>query len=40
MPVRQKWTATKLRWGPTVDELEKDRLLQNAAGCVGNTSAP
>lgn len=28
-----EWTATKLRWGLTVDELEKDRLLDIAAGC-------
>ncbi|GAA2639290.1 HNH endonuclease family protein [Streptomyces spororaveus] len=28
-----EWTATKLRWGLAVDELEQDRLLDIAAGC-------
>ncbi|WP_327136292.1 HNH endonuclease family protein (plasmid) [Streptomyces sp. NBC_01343] len=28
-----EWTATKLRWGLTVDEPERDRLLDIAAGC-------
>ncbi|MFJ2574710.1 HNH endonuclease family protein [Streptomyces halstedii] len=32
-----EWTATKLRWGLTVDALEKDRLLDIAAGCGGTT---
>ncbi|MGW7064800.1 HNH endonuclease family protein [Streptomyces sp. NPDC054904] len=32
-----EWTATKLRWGLAVDELEKDTLLNIAAGCGGNT---
>ncbi|MFF3652694.1 hypothetical protein ACFYXV_29155 [Streptomyces sp. NPDC002181] len=26
-------TATKLRWGLAVDELERERLLDIAAGC-------
>ncbi|MDX3533990.1 HNH endonuclease family protein [Streptomyces sp. MB09-01] len=30
-----EWTATKLRWGLAVDELERDRLLEIAAGCGG-----
>ncbi|MFD9356406.1 HNH endonuclease family protein [Streptomyces sp. NPDC060031] len=30
-----EWTATKLRWGLAVDELERDRLLELAAGCGG-----
>ncbi|MGN5392585.1 HNH endonuclease family protein [Streptomyces sp. JL7001] len=30
-----EWTATKLRWGLAVDEAEKDRLLDIAAGCGG-----
>ncbi|MFE9468834.1 HNH endonuclease family protein [Streptomyces virginiae] len=30
-----EWTATKLRWGLAVDELEQDRLLDIAAGCGG-----
>ncbi|MGW6971521.1 HNH endonuclease family protein [Streptomyces sp. NPDC054952] len=30
-----EWTATKLRWGLAVDELERDRLLDIAAGCGG-----
>ncbi|MER5501259.1 HNH endonuclease family protein [Streptomyces sp. NPDC002561] len=30
-----EWTATKLRWDLAVDELEKDRLLDIAAGCGG-----
>ncbi|MFE7412709.1 HNH endonuclease family protein [Streptomyces laurentii] len=34
-----EWTATKLRWGLTVDGLEKDRLLDLAAGCGGTTVA-
>ncbi|MFJ6054726.1 hypothetical protein [Streptomyces sp. NPDC092307] len=33
-----EWTATKLRWGLAVDELEQDRLLDIAAGC-GDTDA-
>ncbi|MEV7729115.1 FAD-dependent oxidoreductase [Streptomyces sp. NPDC087917] len=32
-----EWTATKLRWQLSVDELEKDTLLNIAAGCGGNT---
>ncbi|MFF5809643.1 HNH endonuclease family protein [Streptomyces sp. NPDC012746] len=28
-----EWTATKLRWGLAVDEPERDRLLDIAAGC-------
>lgn len=28
-----EWTATKLRWGLAVDELERDRLLDIAVGC-------
>ncbi|WP_371639019.1 hypothetical protein [Streptomyces virginiae] len=28
-------TATKLRWGLAVEELERDRLLDIAAGCGG-----
>ncbi|MFE7044239.1 HNH endonuclease family protein [Streptomyces atratus] len=32
-----EWTATKLRWDLTVDELEKDQLLDIAAGCGGDT---
>ncbi|MFJ8017438.1 HNH endonuclease family protein [Streptomyces sp. NPDC096339] len=28
-----EWTATKLRWGLTVDEAERDRLTDIAAGC-------
>ncbi|WP_434094525.1 HNH endonuclease family protein [Streptomyces albidoflavus] len=32
-----EWTATKLRWGLTVDDLERDRLLDIAAGCGGTT---
>ncbi|MFJ4321309.1 hypothetical protein ACIP46_39520 [Streptomyces lavendulae] len=28
-----EWTATKLRWGLVVDELEQDRLWNIAAGC-------
>ncbi|PWK63925.1 hypothetical protein BCL76_1172 [Streptomyces sp. CG 926] len=32
-----EWTATKLRWGLTVDEAEQDRLLDIAAGC-GDTA--
>ncbi|MFD8984087.1 HNH endonuclease family protein [Streptomyces sp. NPDC059564] len=32
-----EWTATKLRWGLAVDELERDRLLDIAAGC-GDTA--
>ncbi|WP_392892999.1 HNH endonuclease family protein [Streptomyces sp. LN699] len=39
-----EWTATKLRWGLAGDELERDRLLDIAAGCgdtqVEFTSAP
>ncbi|MFD5890571.1 HNH endonuclease family protein [Streptomyces sp. NPDC060334] len=30
-----EWTATKLRWRLAVDELERDRLLDIAAGCGG-----
>ncbi|XDV69186.1 HNH endonuclease family protein [Streptomyces sp. R33] len=30
-----EWTATKLRWGLAVDELERDRLFDIAAGCGG-----
>ncbi|MET9323677.1 HNH endonuclease family protein [Streptomyces sp. NPDC003038] len=30
-----EWTATKLRWGLAVDELERDRLWDIAAGCGG-----
>ncbi|GGS37919.1 hypothetical protein Snoj_28730 [Streptomyces nojiriensis] len=30
-----EWTATKLRWGLAVDEQERDRLLDIAAGCGG-----
>ncbi|MDX3540608.1 HNH endonuclease family protein [Streptomyces sp. MB09-01] len=30
-----EWTATKLRWGLAVDEMELDRLLDIAAGCGG-----
>ncbi|MFJ3841969.1 HNH endonuclease family protein [Streptomyces sp. NPDC090054] len=30
-----EWTATKLRWGLAVDELERARLLDIAAGCGG-----
>ncbi|MFE2477751.1 hypothetical protein [Streptomyces sp. NPDC059389] len=30
-----EWTATKLRWGLAVDELERERLLDIAAGCGG-----
>ncbi|MFE3762518.1 hypothetical protein ACFXPI_12235 [Streptomyces sp. NPDC059104] len=30
-----EWTAKKLRWGLAVDELERDRLLDIAAGCGG-----
>ncbi|MFI1068282.1 MULTISPECIES: hypothetical protein [Streptomyces] len=30
-----EWTATKLRWGLVVDELERDRLLDIGAGCGG-----
>lgn len=30
-----EWTATKLRWGLAVDELERDRLLDIAAACGG-----
>ncbi|MEU3670833.1 HNH endonuclease family protein [Streptomyces virginiae] len=30
-----EWTATKLRWGLAVDEMERDRLLDIAAGCGG-----
>ncbi|GLF96498.1 HNH endonuclease family protein [Streptomyces yaizuensis] len=29
-----EWTATKLRWGLTVDENEQDRLFSIAAGCT------
>ncbi|MEV7730208.1 HNH endonuclease family protein [Streptomyces sp. NPDC087917] len=32
-----EWTATKLRWHLSVDELENDTLLNTAAGCGGNT---
>lgn len=32
-----EWTATKLRWGLGVDEPERDRLLDIAAGC-GDTA--
>ncbi|GLV88111.1 hypothetical protein Slala03_78000 [Streptomyces lavendulae subsp. lavendulae] len=39
-----EWTAAKLRWGLAVDVLERDRLLDIAAGCggaeVGFTPAP
>ncbi|MGW7030446.1 HNH endonuclease family protein [Streptomyces xanthophaeus] len=30
-----EWTATKLRWGLAVDEAERDRLWDIAAGCGG-----
>ncbi|MFD9302972.1 hypothetical protein ACFWCB_09875 [Streptomyces sp. NPDC060048] len=30
-----EWTATKLRWGLAVDEAERDRLQDIAAGCGG-----
>ncbi|WP_416237512.1 hypothetical protein [Streptomyces sp. NBC_00162] len=30
-----EWTATKLRWGLAVDEPERDRVLDFAAGCGG-----
>ncbi|THA47842.1 HNH endonuclease [Streptomyces sp. A1136] len=30
-----EWTATKLRWGLAVDEAERERLLDIAAGCGG-----
>ena len=30
-----EWTATKLRWGLAVDEAERDRLFEIAAGCGG-----
>lgn len=30
-----EWTATKLRWGLAVDEPERDRLLDFAAGGGG-----
>ncbi|WP_435813281.1 HNH endonuclease family protein [Streptomyces virginiae] len=30
-----EWTATKLRWGLAVDEAERGRLLDIAAGCGG-----
>ncbi|KPI20064.1 protein of unknown function DUF1524 RloF [Actinobacteria bacterium OV450] len=30
-----EWTATKLRWGLAVDEAERDRLMEIAAGCGG-----
>ncbi|MFF9981233.1 HNH endonuclease family protein [Streptomyces erythrochromogenes] len=32
-----EWTATKLRWGLAVDEMERDRLLDIAAGCGGTS---
>jgi hypothetical protein len=32
-----EWTATKLRWGLTIDTSEQDRLLDLAAGCGGTT---
>ncbi|MFF7300540.1 hypothetical protein [Streptomyces sp. NPDC008265] len=34
-PHNAEWTATKLRWGLAVDEADRDRLLDNAAGCGG-----
>ncbi|MEU4359919.1 HNH endonuclease family protein [Streptomyces virginiae] len=34
-PYGAEWTATKLRWGLAVDEMERDRLLDIAAGCGG-----
>ncbi|MEU9109953.1 hypothetical protein AB0D54_37640 [Streptomyces xanthophaeus] len=41
---RAEGTAAKLRWGLAVDALERDRLLDIAAGCGGTevefTSAP
>ncbi|MFD9411581.1 HNH endonuclease family protein [Streptomyces sp. NPDC059989] len=30
-----EWTATKLRWGLAVDEAERERLWDIAAGCGG-----
>ncbi|MFC9816117.1 HNH endonuclease family protein [Streptomyces virginiae] len=30
-----EWSATKLRWGLAVDEAERDRLFDIAAGCGG-----
>ncbi|MFD7915699.1 hypothetical protein ACFV30_34175 [Streptomyces sp. NPDC059752] len=30
-----EWTATKCRWGLAVEEAERDRLLDIAAGCGG-----
>ncbi|MER6916773.1 HNH endonuclease family protein [Streptomyces sp. NPDC000594] len=32
-----EWTATKLRWGLTLDEAEQDQLLVIAAGCTTTT---
>ncbi|MFI1014731.1 HNH endonuclease family protein [Streptomyces sp. NPDC020965] len=32
-----EWTATKLRWGLTVDETEQDRLFALATECSGTT---
>ncbi|MFF1498200.1 hypothetical protein [Streptomyces sp. NPDC058304] len=29
----KEWTETKLRWGLAVDEAERDRLMDIAAGC-------
>ncbi|MFF3675956.1 hypothetical protein ACFYYS_18540 [Streptomyces sp. NPDC002120] len=30
-----EWTAMQLRWGLAVDEQERDRLWDVAAGCGG-----
>ncbi|MEU2770978.1 HNH endonuclease family protein [Streptomyces diastaticus] len=32
-----EWTATKLRWNLTIDELEKTALLDIASSCAGTT---
>ncbi|WP_327380646.1 hypothetical protein [Streptomyces sp. NBC_01207] len=34
-PYGAEWTATKFRWVLAVDEAERDRLLDIAAGCGG-----
>lgn len=35
-----EWTATELRWGLAVDELERDRLMDIAAGCGSTDVSP
>ncbi|MFB6510384.1 hypothetical protein ACFCW4_15970 [Streptomyces virginiae] len=34
-----EWVATKYRWGPTVDQAEREALLTYTANCPNETLA-